>query len=169
MTLGTWWIRTFHPPKKVGSPKLDVSGSWSSPSLALEVVSLPILDGLCSLGNKKERGNKPIGSKEISEKKDFWLTLPETNSSPVKIDPWKRRFLLESINFRGYVSFREGMLSCFFCWFLTCVFSKCRCEMLIFVGFRNRMPYRKEHRHLFLQTRDILLQASRASKPHDAA
>ena len=37
-----------------------------------------------------------------------WLyTLPETNSSPLKIDPWKRRFLLETTIFRGYVSFRE--------------------------------------------------------------
>ena len=27
---------------------------------------------------------------------------------PLKIDPWKRRFLLEMIIFRGYVSFREG-------------------------------------------------------------
>ena len=27
---------------------------------------------------------------------------------PLKIDPWKRRFLLETIIFRGYVSFREG-------------------------------------------------------------
>ena len=26
---------------------------------------------------------------------------------PRKIDPWKRRFLLETIMFRGYVSFRE--------------------------------------------------------------
>ena len=34
------------------------------------------------------------------------FTLPETNSSPLKIDPWKRRFLLETIIFRGYVSFR---------------------------------------------------------------
>ena len=28
---------------------------------------------------------------------------------PLKIDPWKRRFLLETIIFRGYVSFREGI------------------------------------------------------------
>ena len=35
-------------------------------------------------------------------------TLPETNIRPQKIDPWKRRFLLETIIFRGYVSFREG-------------------------------------------------------------
>ena len=27
---------------------------------------------------------------------------------PLKIDPWKRRFLLGTIIFRGYVSFREG-------------------------------------------------------------
>ena len=29
------------------------------------------------------------------------VTLPETNSSPLKIDHWKRRFLLETIIFRG--------------------------------------------------------------------
>ena len=34
-------------------------------------------------------------------------TLPETNSLPLKIDHWKRRFLLETTIFRGYVSFRE--------------------------------------------------------------
>ena len=34
-------------------------------------------------------------------------TLPETSSSPLKIDPWKRRFLLETTIFRAYVSFRE--------------------------------------------------------------
>ena len=28
---------------------------------------------------------------------------------PLKIDPWKRRFLLETIIFRRYVSFREGI------------------------------------------------------------
>ena len=31
----------------------------------------------------------------------------QTNSSPLKMDPWKRRFLLETTIFRGYVSFRE--------------------------------------------------------------
>ena len=34
-------------------------------------------------------------------------TLPETDSSPLKIDPWKRRFLSETTIFRGYVSLRE--------------------------------------------------------------
>ena len=38
----------------------------------------------------------------------FHLTLPETNSLPLKIDPWKRRFLLETTIFRGYVSFKGG-------------------------------------------------------------
>ena len=34
--------------------------------------------------------------------------LPETNSSPLKMGaPWKRRFLLETTVFRGYVGFRE--------------------------------------------------------------
>ena len=37
-------------------------------------------------------------------------TLPETNISPLKIDPWKRRFLLETTIFRGYVSFRQGRI-----------------------------------------------------------
>ena len=35
------------------------------------------------------------------------LTLPETNSSPLKIDHRKRIFLLETIIFRGYVRFLE--------------------------------------------------------------
>ena len=36
------------------------------------------------------------------------FTLPETNISPLKMGaPWKRRFLLETIIFMGYVSFRE--------------------------------------------------------------
>ena len=40
----------------------------------------------------------------------FWVSLPETNSSPLKIDPWKRRFLLETSIFGGQtVSFREGI------------------------------------------------------------
>ena len=41
--------------------------------------------------------------------RDIGLTLPETNSSPLKIDPWTRRLLLETIIFRGYASFREGI------------------------------------------------------------
>ena len=44
------------------------------------------------------------------------MTLPETNSSPLKIDPCKRRFLLESTIFRGYVSFRECKKCRFQCW-----------------------------------------------------
>ena len=40
------------------------------------------------------------------------VTLPETSSSPLKIDPWKRRFLLVSPAFSGAfaVSFREGTI-----------------------------------------------------------
>ena len=40
---------------------------------------------------------------------------------PLKIDPWKGRFLLETTIFRGYVSFREGIyphLAPFFSWIL---------------------------------------------------
>ena len=39
------------------------------------------------------------------------FTLPETNNSHLQIDPWKRRFLLETMIFRGYVCFREGVFS----------------------------------------------------------
>ncbi len=35
-------------------------------------------------------------------------TLPETNSSPLKMDGWNPTFLLGRPIFRGYVSFREG-------------------------------------------------------------
>ena len=37
-----------------------------------------------------------------------WL-LPGKPTCPLKIDPWKRRFLVETTIFRGYVSFREGI------------------------------------------------------------
>ena len=36
------------------------------------------------------------------------LTLPETNSLPLKMDGWNTTFLLGKLIFRGYVSFREG-------------------------------------------------------------
>ncbi len=38
-------------------------------------------------------------------------TLPETNSSPLKMDGWNTTFLLGRPIFRGYVSFRE----CIYC------------------------------------------------------
>ena len=36
------------------------------------------------------------------------ITLPETNSSPLKMDGWNTSFLLGWPIFGGYVSFREG-------------------------------------------------------------
>ena len=43
------------------------------------------------------------------------VTLPETNSSHLKMDGWNTSFLLGWPIFRGYVSFREGkhVLGCF--------------------------------------------------------
>ena len=43
----------------------------------------------------------------------YILRSPETNSSPLKIQPWKRLFLLETTIFRGrtVVTFREDILS----------------------------------------------------------
>ena len=38
-------------------------------------------------------------------------TLPETNSSPLNIDPWKRRFLLETTILRGYVMLVLGSVT----------------------------------------------------------
>ena len=40
----------------------------------------------------------------------FRGTLPETNSSPLKMDGWNTTFLLGRPIFRCYVSFREGIL-----------------------------------------------------------
>ena len=39
----------------------------------------------------------------------IWNTLPETNSSPLKIGHPKRKFIFQLLIFRGYVSFRECM------------------------------------------------------------
>ena len=38
-------------------------------------------------------------------------TLPETNSSPMKMDGWNTSFLLGWPSFRGYVSFRECIMT----------------------------------------------------------
>ena len=38
------------------------------------------------------------------------ISLPETNSSHLKMDGWNTRFLLGRPIFRCYVSFREGSL-----------------------------------------------------------
>ncbi len=46
----------------------------------------------------------------------FSNTLPETNSLPLKIDLWKRRFLLETTIFRGYVSFRGCISQVTYLW-----------------------------------------------------
>ena len=49
----------------------------------------------------------PLGTRVLATPKV--LTLPETNSSPLKMDGWKMIHLLSGWPiFRGYVSFREG-------------------------------------------------------------
>ena len=48
----------------------------------------------------------------------YLYTLPETNSSPLKIDGWKMYFLLGMTIFRDYVSFRE-------CIYLMIIFQTC--------------------------------------------
>ena len=49
----------------------------------------------------------------VTQKVFFFLTLPSLKLTyPLKIDPWKRRYLLETIISRGYVSFRECTFWC---------------------------------------------------------
>ena len=55
-----------------------------------------------------EASDHPFAENHLNQTSIFvfkmWILgciIPETNSSPVKIDPWKRRFLLETNNFRG--------------------------------------------------------------------
>ena len=52
-------------------------------------------------------GNVEGKNKRISEEVGGGITLPETNSSPLKMDGWNTSFLLGWPIFRGYVSFRE--------------------------------------------------------------
>ena len=63
-------------------------------------------------GSEPNEENQPAGWPLLNRlnripKKYREYTLPETNILHLKIDHWKRRFLLETIIFRGYVSFRE--------------------------------------------------------------
>ena len=51
-----------------------------------------------------------LPKKKSGVKYNTLLTLPETKSSHLKIDGWKTSFLLGRPDFRGYVSFREGIL-----------------------------------------------------------
>ena len=56
-----------------------------------------------------QRRYKEIGlTKNTSHLESLGDTLPETNSSPLKMDGWNTTFLLGRPIFRGYVSFREG-------------------------------------------------------------
>ena len=66
----------------------------------------------CSQGHQMDLMQwPPVESPNLWE---YWpssqpgpTTLPKTNISHLKIDPWKRRFLLETTIFRCYVSLRE--------------------------------------------------------------
>ena len=73
------------------------------------ICRLPIADRFTfnhtvKLWDSREMFGKPRGN--------VWDTIPETNSSHLKIDLWKRRFLLETTIFRCYVSFKEGRCRC---------------------------------------------------------
>ena len=59
-------------------------------------------------------------------------TLPETNSSHLKMDGWNTTFLLGRPIFRDHVSFREGMIYIY-------IFLKCFINMNILV--LNRFIY----------------------------
>ena len=57
---------------------------------------------------------KGCGIRTCNQIHVYYSAIPNVHSLkltyPLKIDPWKRRFLLDTIIFRGYVSFREGTL-----------------------------------------------------------
>ena len=59
--------------------------------------------------SKPRKNLKEHSKKHILEQ---LITLPETNSSHLKLDGWKTNFLLGHLIFTGYVSFREGNLFC---------------------------------------------------------
>ena len=58
------------------------------------------------VGQQHACGNGGVKSRDFFLRKP--ITLNKTNSSHLKIDLWKRGFLLETAIFRCYVSFREG-------------------------------------------------------------
>ena len=59
-------------------------------------------------GNSNHVGAVPMSAGPIPWWLDPSITFPKTNSSPLKIDPWKKKkILLEASIFRDYVSFRE--------------------------------------------------------------
>jgi len=55
-----------------------------------------------SLKSVKVQGNHPKNPKED--------TLPETNSSPLKIGHHERKLIFQPVILRGYVRFREGSI-----------------------------------------------------------
>ncbi len=57
------------------------------------------------------KGLKSLGPLKSTPRSVVWFTLPETNSSPLKMDGWKISFLLGWLNIERAVSFREGKFS----------------------------------------------------------
>ena len=64
-----------------------------------------------------------------------WLTLPETNSSLLKIGHPKRKLAFQPSIFRCYVSFREGKRYLMISWFCLMVL----CFVLLFVCQRSHL------------------------------
>ena len=62
-------------------------------------------------------------------------TLPETNSSHLKMDGWKTTFLLGTPIFRGYVSFRKGN---YIIWYHVQTFFGCRETVKFWI--RHQLP-----------------------------
>ena len=123
--LSDWWLN--HPSEKVKMrifPNRDENTQYLKPPPSC-VCFISIIH-FCS--QEKPHGFKPRwskwpgslqkgqassspGSRQSFAKGLAIDTLPETNSSPLNIDPWKRTFLLKTYHFlKGTVSFREGAL-----------------------------------------------------------
>ena len=80
-------VAALHPPKR------PIIGSSARKFISLQGES-----------GREENWGRNIGCKCFNSRS----TLPETNSSPLKMDGWNITFLLGRSIFRGYLSFREG-------------------------------------------------------------
>ena len=109
-----------HPPDPYRHSASTHTHRWLSSSFGwLTIVWTTVKLSRRSWNSSRNHRNCLQFPEKISEKKQethtVWeqiITLPETNSSHLKLDGWKTNFLLAHLIFTGYVSFREGNLFC---------------------------------------------------------
>ncbi len=91
--------------------QLHILANWNI------IISLHSRMNVCLLSHaKKSKNITPVmrvstqNSWQVLKVDLIWFTLPETNSSPLKIGHPKRKVVFQPSIFRCYVSFREGNL-----------------------------------------------------------